>query len=305
VKKGEGSPTRGRAGRIDEFLDDVSARFSSAEAPAFLAEVTVLAHELPRRLRLALNEFRLCEPASGICRVLGYRLKDDSIGPTPAHWKQRQTGCVPVRQEFLLVLLGSLLGDVISWATQQDGAIVHDIAPIQGHEHEQLGSGSAEELTWHTEDAFHPCRGDYLGMMCLRNPDRVPTTFAPVDVSTLDKGTLDLLFKPLYTIRPDNSYLRKHRMALTGDGESLVEAAHNRIDAMSERPEKIAVLFGSPSAPRPGQTVAVVDPGTLRPVAPGTVGEIWLSGPSVAAGYWRRPEETADVPEGPDHPARA
>ncbi len=155
---------------------------------------------------------------------------------------------MPVREEFLLVLTGSLLGDLIAWATQQDGAIVHDIVPIQGHEHEQLGSGSAEELTWHTEDAFHPHRGDYLGMMCLRNPERVPTTFAAVDVSSLDSEDRELLLQPLYTIRPDNSHLRKHRVAPTG-GEDLLESAHDRIDTMNESPEKIAVLFGSPEEP--------------------------------------------------------
>ncbi len=53
--------------------------------------------------------------------------------------------------------------------------------------------------------------------------------------------------------------------------------------------------------------VAIVDPrvGTRKP--PGQVGEIWISGPSVAQGYWNRPEETrrtfgarlADTGEGP------
>ena len=99
---------------------------------------------------------------------------------------------------MLLVLLGSLLGDLIAWSTQQDGAVVHDIAPIKTHEHDQLGSGSAEELTWHTEDAFHPCRGDYLGMMCLRNPDRVPTTFAALDVSALDGDARPAVRAPLH-----------------------------------------------------------------------------------------------------------
>lgn len=230
-----------------ELLDRLAARYGSAEHPELLDLATVYAHELPLRVRRTLNEFRLYEPDTAICRVAGYPIDDGQIGPTPAHWKERQTRCVPIKEEILLLLLGSLLGDVIAWFTQQDGAVLHDIAPIQSHEHEQLGSGSAEELTWHTEDAFHPHRGDYLGMLCLRNPDRVPTTFASLDISALDQATVALLFEPHYTIRPDESHLRKNRVApLTGE---LLESAQSHIDAMNETPEKIAVLYGSPSAP--------------------------------------------------------
>ncbi|MCL6299474.1 fatty acyl-AMP ligase [Streptomyces kronopolitis] len=41
--------------------------------------------------------------------------------------------------------------------------------------------------------------------------------------------------------------------------------------------------------------VRIVDPGTLRECAPGRVGEIWISGPCVARGYWGRPEISAET----------
>ncbi|HSS51035.1 MAG TPA: guanitoxin biosynthesis L-enduracididine beta-hydroxylase GntD [Thermoanaerobaculia bacterium] len=232
---------------IMDLLGDLTARYQSAEDPEFVSRAQVFAHRLPLRVREILNDFRLYEPASAVLRIAGYPIDDQEIGPTPFHWKERQKHCLPRKEEILLVLLGSLLGDVIAWATQQDGAVVHDIAPVKGHEHEQLGSGSAEELTWHTEDAFHPFRGDYLGMMCLRNPDRVPTTFASLDISNLDEGVAALLFEPHYTIRPDESHLRKNRVdTVPGKGR---EDAHDRIDEMNTRPEKIPVLFGSPDSP--------------------------------------------------------
>lgn len=56
-----------------------------------------------------------------------------------------------------------------------------------------------------------------------------------------------------------------------------------------------------------GESIRIVDPDTLRICAPERVGEIWLAGPSVAQGYWHKPEETrktfqaylADNGEGP------
>ena len=41
------------------------------------------------------------------------------------------------------------------------------------------------------------------------------------------------------------------------------------------------------------QTIRIVDIETLGPCLPGQIGEIWVSGPSVAGGYWNQPLETA------------
>ncbi|MQY08975.1 fatty acyl-AMP ligase [Actinomadura macrotermitis] len=60
-----------------------------------------------------------------------------------------------------------------------------------------------------------------------------------------------------------------------------------------------------------GQHLAIADPETGRRLPDGQVGEIWIHGPNVTAGYWNRPAETAatfggvlsgdrgDLPEGP------
>ncbi|WP_158893031.1 fatty acyl-AMP ligase [Amycolatopsis anabasis] len=44
-----------------------------------------------------------------------------------------------------------------------------------------------------------------------------------------------------------------------------------------------------------GQHVRVVDPETRRELESGRVGEIWVSGPNVGRGYWRRPGLSADT----------
>ncbi len=43
------------------------------------------------------------------------------------------------------------------------------------------------------------------------------------------------------------------------------------------------------------QDVRIVDPATAKPVPANSVGEVWISGPSVAAGYWGRPKETEET----------
>jgi acyl-CoA synthetase (AMP-forming)/AMP-acid ligase II/acyl carrier protein len=56
--------------------------------------------------------------------------------------------------------------------------------------------------------------------------------------------------------------------------------------------EAEVVLAGS-GRPIPGQTVRIVDPSSGREVPADRVGEIWVKGLSVAAGYWKREKETA------------
>ena len=60
-------------------------------------------------------------------------------------------------------------------------------------------------------------------------------------------------------------------------------------------------------SPRFGMEVIIADPSQLTEMPDGEIGEIWISGPSVAKGYWNRPEETnatfraflADTNQGP------
>ena len=231
---------------IQSLVDEVATRYAFSDSPDLLDAVTVYAQELPRRLRNCINDFRIKEPDCAICVISGYPIGHSKVGRTPEHWKLREGRSPAFEEEVYLMLCGSLLGDCIAWATQQDGHVVHDIFPIKGLEHEQLGTGSEELLWWHTEDAFHPLRGDYLGMMCLRNPDRVPTTFAPLTGIRLAPEQWQLLFEPHFTIRPDESHLLKNR---GNPGDSEVAESYQQIEVMNTRSDKIAVLYGDSDAP--------------------------------------------------------
>lgn len=64
------------------------------------------------------------------------------------------------------------------------------------------------------------------------------------------------------------------------------------VDVAPESPS--AAAFVGCGAPR-DVDVVIVDPATRRPCTPDEIGEIWVAGPSIAQGYWGRPEETAQT----------
>jgi Fe(II)/alpha-ketoglutarate-dependent arginine beta-hydroxylase len=234
---------------IRKILQDVASRYSSVENPEFLREASLYAHALPYRVRKYLNDFKLLEGPPG-CRIIsGYPINEEKIGSTPVHWKINADNTSTLEEEVLLVLFGCLLGEPLAWATQQDGRIVHDILPIRGNEQEQLGTGSEQPLWWHTEDAFHPYRGDYLGMMCLRNVDQVATTFASIDTVRLDPDLKDLLLQEGYSIRPDESHLEKNKAESSKQKGSVLETSYRKMARLNSNPEKVAVLFGDPQCP--------------------------------------------------------
>ena len=55
------------------------------------------------------------------------------------------------------------------------------------------------------------------------------------------------------------------------------------------------IKHGSIGPPVPNTECRVVDPATRRDVPPGEDGEIWLRGPQVMKGYFKRPDETRDT----------
>jgi long-chain acyl-CoA synthetase len=55
---------------------------------------------------------------------------------------------------------------------------------------------------------------------------------------------------------------------------------------------------GTVGLPLPNTEVRVVDPETGKDVATGDPGELWVRGPQVMSGYWKKPDETADVFDG-------
>ncbi|MHA4812897.1 guanitoxin biosynthesis L-enduracididine beta-hydroxylase GntD [Streptomyces aculeolatus] len=212
-------------------------RFGSPAAPV-LRRLTVLADVLPRRVREFLAEFRHDDPRGGVV-VRGLPVDAPRLPPTPGHWRDRKDGG-SAHADFLLALLACRLGDLFAWRTLQEGRLLTDVLPVAGEEDVQTGHGSEAPLEFHCEDAFHELRCDYLGLLCLRNPRRVATTFAAFDPALLSAEDLRTLAEPVFHIRPDS----EHRKWM--DEETAAEP--------------VPVLFGHPHSP-----YLRLDPPFMRP----------------------------------------
>ena len=112
----------------------------------------------------------------------------------------------------------------------------------------------------------------------------------------------------------DLAKLRALRMAIFGGGpvaEEFLRIAAERLPGMTfanvwgltEATSIVTCARGrdwlerpwSVGRPVPGVEVAVADEERLADPGAGVVGELWVRGPVVTAGYWRRPEATAET----------
>jgi acyl-CoA synthetase (AMP-forming)/AMP-acid ligase II len=118
--------------------------------------------------------------------------------------------------------------------------------------------------------------------------ERFTATFAP---HGFDSKSL----QPAYGMAEATLLISANRRG-TGPNTSKVDRdalQRNRIvTSARERDSDILVGCGRQLT---GEQLAIVDPQTRRPLGPGLVGEVWVAGPHIAEGYWRKPEVTSAV----------
>jgi Fe(II)/alpha-ketoglutarate-dependent arginine beta-hydroxylase len=228
---------------ITDLLKSVVKEYDSAEDERFLLDASLIAQDLPLNLRRFLHNYKQHEDTEPTCLISGYEIDNNRIGRSPKHWKDKRPNAPSLMEEIYFVLCASLIGNPIGWSTQQAGHIVHEIFPIKEHESDQLGFSSKEILEWHTEDAFHPLRGDYIALMCIRNPTHTPTMIASNTDIDFTSDKFKRLFKPVYKIRPDNSHLQ------ISSGDEQISDAQKQMHDMNFNPVDIPVLYGDPQNP--------------------------------------------------------
>jgi acyl-CoA synthetase (AMP-forming)/AMP-acid ligase II len=97
--------------------------------------------------------------------------------------------------------------------------------------------------------------------------------------------------------------------AATLEQNKLIEVPANHTAHVSEQKQSTRTIVGCGNAQsvKFKTIVTIAHPETMEQCSPDQVGEIWVSSPSVAQGYWNKPEETtrtfqaylADTGEGP------
>jgi len=237
------------AKEIYTYISRLVDQYATVENPHFLADASWLAQNLPSPLRRSLLDFKLQEK-DAVCHITGYPVDDKKLGPTPGHWNDRESLKHTEHQNFYLTLCAHVIGETVAWATEQGGNLIHEVFPIRGNEGGQLGT-STDKLEWHTEDAFHPERMDYVALMCLRNPDETATTYASVSDLILDDETCEELSRPAYPFFPDEGNRADTQLTPkeTGLVAELIRKSHARVQDMFYNPKLVEVLFGNPTSP--------------------------------------------------------
>ncbi|MBZ4422002.1 non-ribosomal peptide synthetase, partial [Myxococcus sp. RHSTA-1-4] len=119
--------------------------------------------------------------------------------------------------------------------------------------------------------------------------DRFAEVFAPA-------GFRREAFYPCYG-------LAEGTLIVTGEEKGRVPRVHLLEDAALSKGRAVRAEPGAAGtrahvgcgATLQEQRLLVVDPESRVPCAPGHVGEIWVSGQSVARGYWRKPEQSVET----------
>lgn len=156
----------------------------------------------------------------------------------------------------------------------------------------------------------------HLGMFSAATIRMLPRFAAPDVIARLDQVTVFMGVPTFYArLLADAAFDRERcatiRMFVSGSAPllpSVFEAFEQRtghrilerygmteaVMITSNRYEQSGRIPGTVGFPLPGVTLNIVD-AERRPLPPGEVGEIEIRGPNLCAGYWRRPEATAEA----------
>jgi len=126
----------------------------------------------------------------------------------------------------------------------------------------------------------------------------------PVRADTIERfsrmfascGFREGAFKPGYGLAESTFMATKIERGTPPAIRQFKKSAHamNQVVEASRGEERVVTLVGCGKA-LPQSRIVIVNPDSLKACPPDTIGEVWVSGPSVAQGYWNRTDDTGQV----------
>lgn len=180
-----------------------------------ITEIELRSKHIPDRLARQLIHFRKNSNKDGMLLIRNLPI-DQNLPPTPddGSISREKTSYL---SEYVLLAQMLHLGEPIAYADEKNGALIQNICPVRGKEEAQENCGSTY-LEFHTEDAFHPHKPDFIGLLCLKpDPDHIAATAAASirrALSLVPSKAQDILRQPLYRIRLSSSFMPGTTQAL-------------------------------------------------------------------------------------------
>ncbi|HXO20913.1 MAG TPA: TauD/TfdA family dioxygenase [Thermoanaerobaculia bacterium] len=193
------SPQPSEQEEIHSLITDLLGGSDQKEVLSLLELAAFHAQDLPRSIREAFHAFRRHQAYDALYIDLG-SLLEGKVGATPSRHRPPDEIEYATYYDVAHILFASLLGDPFGWSTIQNGYIINDVMPIPEHRDLVASSGFGSRFGLHTEDAFHPLAGDYLGLLCLRNPDGAETTLAGLGADDLPNAIFSILFESRFIV---------------------------------------------------------------------------------------------------------
>ncbi|WP_432973932.1 TauD/TfdA family dioxygenase [Dactylosporangium sp. CA-233914] len=220
--------------------------------PDWLAAARQLSCRLPVRLRQAIRRYRHDPGRSGTLLLAGLPIDEHGLPDTPdVRESVEREAAGPAA---VAMLIGQQMGEVVAYRDEKSGALVQNVVPVKGLEDSQSNAGSTP-LEFHIENAFHPHRPDYVGLLCLRG-DHSSTAGTLVSsirnaVPLLDGADREVLLQPRFrTAAPPSFHSGDARPAhpvLAGSPEdpdvcldfNATEPLDDEADAVLQRLRKV------------------------------------------------------------------
>ena len=212
-----------------------------------ITEVELRSRHLPDRLARQLIHFRKHSNDNGFLLFRNLPIDDNlPLTPDDGGISREKTSYM---SEYVLLAIMLHLGEPIAYADEKDGTLIQNICPLRGMEEAQENCGCTF-LEFHTEDAFHPHKPDFIGLLCLKpDHDHIAATAAASirrAISLVPSKAQEILRQPLYRIRLSSSFK-------SGNGKTVFSDYSPVLSGDMLEPELSVDFYGMEASTPSGQ----------------------------------------------------